>query len=136
MADYNASDAPSKVKDNDLFYAAKNAMTKAHLKYLQFHLFWEACKEAQFSDPRILKQMELVGKIYCLDELLGDGAAVYDSGFFSPGTYRTMQKAMEQCVAEIRPQLLSLAEVPYLPDHVVPSVIGNSYGDIYEQQLE
>ena len=80
--------------------------------------------------------MELVGKIYCLEELLGDGAAVYDSGFFSPGTYRTMQKAMEQCVAEIRPQLLSLAEVPYLPDHVVPSVIGNSYGDIYEQQLE
>ena len=46
MADYNASDAPSKVKDNELFYAAKNAMTMAHLKYLQFHLFWEACKQA------------------------------------------------------------------------------------------
>ena len=136
MADYNASDAPTKVKDNDLFYSAKNAMTNAHLKYLQFHLFWSACKEKQMRDPRILEVMELIGKIYCLDELLQDGAAVYDTGFFSPGSYRTMQKAMEQCVTKIRPQLLSLSETPYSPDHVLPSVIGNYYGDIYEQQLE
>ena len=34
MKEYNASNEPSKVKDNDLFYAAKNAMTMAHLKYM------------------------------------------------------------------------------------------------------
>lgn len=43
---------------------------------------------------------------------------------------------MEQCVAQIRPQLIPLSETPYLPDHIVPSVIGNSHGDIYEMQLE
>lgn len=47
-----------------------------------------------------------------------------------------MQQAMEQCVAQIRPQLVPLSETPYLPDHFYPSVIGNSYGDIYEMQLE
>lgn len=44
MKEYNASNEPSKVKDNDLFYAAKNAMTMAHLKYMQFHIFWTSCQ--------------------------------------------------------------------------------------------
>jgi hypothetical protein len=35
MRDYNASEASAKVKDNELFYAAKNNMTKAHFRYLQ-----------------------------------------------------------------------------------------------------
>ena len=80
--------------------------------------------------------LELVAKVFCLEQLLEDGATVYDTGFFAPGSYRTMQQAMEQCVAELRPQFISLVETPYMPDHFVPSVIGNEYGDIYEQQLE
>lgn len=132
MRDYNASDAPSKVKDNDLFYQAKNEMTRTHLKYLQIHIFRSQVQQANFTDARNTALMELIGKIYCLEELLNDGAAVYDTGFLAPGCFRVMQQAMERCVAELRPQFLSLAEVPYIPDHVVPSVIGNSYGDIYE----
>ncbi len=77
--------------------------------------------------------MELLGKIYCLEQLLEDSAAVYDSGFFAPGTFRTMQKALERCVAELRPQMIPLSESFYMPDDCMPSVIGNSYGDIYEQ---
>ena len=136
MRDYNASTSPSKVKDNDEFYMAKNEMTRVHLKYLQLHIFRKACEQSQFSDARNSAILELLGKIYCLQELLEDGAAVFDTGFLAPGCYRAMQQAMERCVAQLRPQLVSLSEVPYFPDHVVPSVIGNSYGDIYEQQLE
>ena len=47
-----------------------------------------------------------------------------------------MQKALEKCVAELRPQFVPLSETMYFPDHVVPSAICNSYGDIYEMQLE
>lgn len=47
-----------------------------------------------------------------------------------------MQIALEKCVAEMRPQFIPLCETPYLPDHLLPSVIGNQYGDIYEMQLE
>ena len=47
-----------------------------------------------------------------------------------------MQRAMEQAIRELRPQLIPLSETPYLPDHLVPSTIGNQYGDIYEMQLE
>ena len=45
MADYEASTASKKVKDNDLFYVAKNNMTRAHLKYLQLHIYRTACQE-------------------------------------------------------------------------------------------
>jgi len=136
MKAYNASTAPAKVKDNDLFYQAKINMTKAHFKYLQFCLFRKQCEEGQFKDPRNTKLMELVGKVYCLQELLEDCSAVYDSGFFSPGCLRAMQLAMEKCVADLRPQFIPLVETPYLPDHITPSVIGNEHGDIYEMQLE
>lgn len=37
---------------------------------------------------------------------------------------------------ELRPQILNLVESLYLPDHFIPSAIGNEYGDIYELQLE
>ena len=91
MRDYNASTAPNKVKDNDLFYQAKVNMTRAHFKYMQFFLFRKSCEEAQFRDPRNTKMMELVGKVCCLQELLEDSVAVYDSGFLAPGSLRAMQ---------------------------------------------
>lgn len=103
MHDYNESKLPTKMKDNETFYQAKNNMTMAHLKYLQLHLFRTNCKEAQFKDSRNMHLLELIAKVYCLEQLLEDGAAVFDTGFFAPGSYRTMQKAMEQCVAELRP---------------------------------
>ena len=43
MSDYDASDATTKVKDNELFYVAKNIMTKAHFKYVQLHLYRTCC---------------------------------------------------------------------------------------------
>ena len=81
MRDYQASSEPSKVKDNELFYQAKNTMTKAHLKYLQFHLFRTECQNKNFADRRISALMELVGKVWALEELCEDGAAAYDQCF-------------------------------------------------------
>ena len=111
-------------------------MTRAHLKYLQFHLFRSSYETHQFKDPRIRGILDIVARAFALFELLDDSASAYDSGFLAPGSLRAMQTAAERCVAEMRPQFIPLAETPYMPDHIVPSVIGNSYGDIYEQQLE
>ena len=36
----------------------------------------------------------------------------------------------------MRPHLIPLVETFALPDEIIPSSIGNLYGDIYEQQLE
>lgn len=43
---------------------------------------------------------------------------------------------MDQAVKELRPHFVPLVEAPYIPDHKVPSTIGNYYGDIYEMQLD
>jgi len=65
-------------------------MTVAHVRYLQFSLFRTECQRANFRDARISQLLELVGRVYCLEQLLEDGASVYDTGFLAPGTYRTM----------------------------------------------
>lgn len=80
--------------------------------------------------------MELLAKISALDELLSDTAAVYDTGFLAPGSLQAMQSAFDECVKMIRPQFIPIIECLIMPDHAIPSVIGNSYGDIYETQLK
>ena len=111
-------------------------MTEEHLKYVQLHIFRKSYEIKQFADSRIKDLLDLVGKVFCLQELLACGAGVFDSGFCAPGSLRAMQRAMEQCVVELRPQFVPLVETLYFPDHLTPSVIGNEFGDIYEQQLE
>jgi hypothetical protein len=46
-----------------------------------------------------------------------------------------LDRAFEKVIKKIRPQIISLAECKMLPDNVLHSNIGNSYGDIYELQL-
>lgn len=47
-----------------------------------------------------------------------------------------MAKAYSNIIAKIRPQLIPLVESYHISDNVLMSCIGNSYGDIYEQQLD
>lgn len=43
---------------------------------------------------------------------------------------------MDVLIKKIRPNMVSLGEGWDMPDEIVPSNIGNKYGDIYETQLE
>ena len=43
---------------------------------------------------------------------------------------------MEIAISQLRPQMIPIVESYYYPDHLMPSAIGNSYGDIYETTLE
>lgn len=47
-----------------------------------------------------------------------------------------MQMALNQLITKLRPQLLPLTESAFNSDLIIPSSIGNFYGDIYEKQLE
>ena len=97
MIDYDASKAHTKVKDNDLFYTAKIAMTRAHLKYLSLHLFRSSYKNRSFVDPKIRVYLDLMTNIFCLADLTEEncGAALFDTGFFAQGSIRLMQQALE-----------------------------------------
>ncbi len=50
MEEYNASQASKKEKDNDLFYQAKNTMTDAHLKCINYAIYRQRVYNAHFKD--------------------------------------------------------------------------------------
>jgi hypothetical protein len=53
-------------------------------------------------------------------------------GYFAQGSHHAVNKAMDDVIKKLRPQMIPLVEAFGYPDEVVPSAIGNSYGDIYE----
>lgn len=47
----------------------------------------------------------------------------------------TVMTTLKHKISELRPQAINLIESIEFPDANLNSVIGNSYGDIYEQYL-
>ena len=111
-------------------------MVKGHMFYIFFHIYRKRVESTQFKDSHIKEHLHLLTKILALDHLLNNGAIVFDSGFFATGSYTHLQEAMNICIKQLRPQMIPLVESHYYPDDLCPSVIGNSYGDIYEWQME
>ena len=103
MTAYDASSDPEKVKDNDTFYADKITMVSAHMFYIFFNLFRSQIEKAELKDPQIKEHLTLLVKILAIDHLLKEGDVVFDSGFFAPGSYSTLQKAMSSCIKQLRP---------------------------------
>ena len=131
-SEYFASKEPEVVKDNDIFQQAKVVMVKAHLNYMMLVIFREKTKALYVKDDKIRGHLELIAKVFALESLVKDSAAVFDSGFFGKGAGALLTRTYALAVSKLRPQLIPLAESFYIPDTMMPSVIGNSYGDIYE----
>ena len=132
MQAYNASGQSAKVKDNETFAQDKLTMVKAHMEYILFHVARTKIESTEFQDPKVKEHLILLTKISALDLLINQGAVVFDSGFFAPGSYSNLQKAQKICIENLRPQMIPIVETMDAPDEFWPSVIGNSYGDIYE----
>ena len=60
----------------------------------------------------------------------------YDAGYFEKGTQVLMGEAIKILLTRIRPQVIPLVELWGYHDTELVSAIGNSYGDIYETQLD
>ena len=61
---------------------------------------------------------------------------MYESGYFKPEHITMVRQTYNQALEDLKPQALNLAECFEHSDNLLNSCIGNSYGDIYEQQLE
>jgi hypothetical protein len=59
-------------------------MVKAHVLYLAFHIYLKQVSEV--ADETIRGHLELLARIFALDSLTKDCAAVFDSGYFGKGT--------------------------------------------------
>jgi hypothetical protein len=109
-------------------------MVKAHVVYLVFTIYRQRIAEVE--DKTIREHLEHVAVTFALDSLVKDSVAVFDAGFFGRGTGVHLNQALATAITKLRPFFIPLAESFYVPDHNAPSSIGNSYGDIYELQLE
>lgn len=76
--------------------------------------------------------------LYGLNYLNGDSRNLYETGYFIRNLNWTdmILEAIKELIAQIRPVALNILESFEIPDSVLISAVGNSYGDIYEQHLE
>lgn len=99
---YTSSQENNKKKDNEVFQQARLTMVKAHMKAVQFNVFRQQIKE-KVTDPKVKGYLELLAVISALDELLSDSGAIYDTGYFAPGSLKAMQDTFSDCVKDLRP---------------------------------
>lgn len=86
-----SSNAPDKTKENELFNMEIQSMTKAHFKLVCFTLFRQHYESHNFKSKNIVKHVRLLQRIFCLNEIIDDSQALYESGYFTKGHF-TMVK--------------------------------------------
>lgn len=99
-------------------------------------MFRNGIENQGFKCGGIKKNLTNLLLVFGLTELSKDSAALYESGFFNLGTAPLVLDALKQLMVTIRPQVIPLVESFHMPDSILQTAIGNSYGDIYETQLE
>ncbi len=102
------------------------------MMYLAFKLFRKNIEENGFKCPKLKEHLRVLCTIYGLDMLKQDCGALYQSGYFSGPESKLVFEGLKVLIAKIRPQFIPLVEAMDIPDSILCSAIGNSYGDIYE----
>jgi hypothetical protein len=124
-----------KVWMNELIAIDIDKMARAHLIYLMYQLSVEVLSQHKFKDANIGRVLNLVCQLFAIKQLKDNHAALYEVGFFGPGSVELIERAFKKLLVDLRPHMLGLVEWFSVGD-TTPSVIGNKYGDIYEAQLE
>eukprot|EP00347_Sterkiella_histriomuscorum_P006528 403352422 len=124
-------------KINSIFALDVVQMTQAHVIYTTFQHFHNGINtNSNITCPTLKQHLTLLLRLFAVYELTIDNAVLYECGFFQPGTLHLLQEALKKLLVELRPQMIPLVEAAKIPDSTLVSAIGNSYGDIYETQLE
>ena len=76
--------------------------------------------------------MEALISVFGLNELLRDTVPLFECGYYQQGHLAQLSDGIRFIVKALRPQYISLIEGFDIPDAVLNSAVGNSYGDIYE----
>ena len=84
-------------------------------------------------DAKNVRLLEVMCKIFILESLNKDNGILSGAGYMTRAAHTQIIQALDVCIKEIRPQMVSLVELQGYPDELVCSAIGNSYGDCYEK---
>lgn len=109
-------------------------MAQLHIKLIAFKIFKD--RIPRLNDANLRAHFYNLGSLMGLCIIEENLACGYESGYFSSGISTIISSAIKILLKKIRPQAIPLVELMYSPDIVLPSAIGNSYGDIYETHFE
>jgi acyl-CoA oxidase len=112
-------------------------MAQSHIMYVAFQIFRKTLSQpGAIKCPNLKGHLEDLARLYALNELQQDSATCYEAGYLGVGSASILLDAQKQLMVKLRPQMIPFVEAWEMPDHLLVSAIGNSYGDIYETQLE
>ena len=134
MSQMAQSKASETEKINTLYAPEIVDMAKSHIMYVVFKIFLSAIEK--ITCPKIKGHLSNLARIYAVHQLTIDSVSCYETGFFVLGNDQLLQNAFKKLMGLIRPQIIPLIESFGVSDSMIVSSIGNSYGDIYETQLE
>ena len=82
----NKSDQPTKVVINELYAQDIIRMSKFHMLYLTYMMAKENITKTTFKDPNVKSLLELIMRVFALNELMQDSTALYETGYFRKGS--------------------------------------------------
>jgi len=110
-------------------------MATAHVKYTTISM--AASKIHHFKCEKLRGHLNALLALTCLSWITEFRSVGYESGYFKNGTLDLMEDAVKILLKRIRPQIIPIVEnIVQFSDNSLMSAIGNSYGDVYETQLE
>lgn len=97
-------------KTNDLFAPEVHKMSRFHIIYVLFSFAKQLMDEYKFKDPNVKNIVEVMIKVYALKYITQDTQGLYECGFFSKGSGRVIDSALDENLIILRPQMLSIVE--------------------------
>ena len=112
-------------------------VSNEHIRYISFFQFLKKINSGDIKCQNLKKHLIKFCVLYGLWNLHRDSKGCFETGYFHSGADfgDLILGAIKLVNKEIRPYALSIIESFGLPDHMLQSAIGNSYGDIYETHL-
>lgn len=131
------SKASKKDFTNSLYALEIVKLSQSHIRYIAFQFFKRGIETDNIKCPINLKNLQNLCILNGLCQVQ-DASSCYESGYFNSSQKFSefVTDAIKEINRSIRPHAVSIIESPGFTDALLPSAIGNSYGDIYETHLE
>ena len=110
-------------------------MSRVHTMLVTFQIFRDGIKGSWLQE-NTKKTLWNLCKTFAAHDLYYNCSSLFECGYFQKGHQTMLLDYLKSQFKVIRPQMLSLIEWYGINDNILNSTIGNSYGDIYENQLE
>mmetsp|Transcript_39599 Transcript_39599/g.38142 ORF Transcript_39599/g.38142 Transcript_39599/m.38142 type:complete len:94 (+) Transcript_39599:1546-1827(+) len=91
------------VKTNELFGMDLTTMSLLHTRYIVFKVFKEDIAKRKTKCPKIMENLQLILKVFALNELTLDIQGLYESGYFSSGMGQILNEALKDAYVKLRP---------------------------------